>query len=328
MSTKYIVGFLIFLAVLLGGWYYFQTPQKMWKVAFLALSEKDIQSNNLVGFKKGMERLGYIEGKNIEYIIKVASRGEESDKMAALMNKEEYDIILTGSTSSTESFKKLPDLGARVFFLSAGRPADLVKNFSAPEGFITGIGEPTFAFTEKRIGFLKELLPSVKKIGTIIEHGHKTALASLSEVKSAADKLGIEVVVYEITTDKRQDLLEKLQFISKENGIDAYIACTCASNETYSKDIADYLIKAKIPGMNPEIEIGANIGWLVTFSNDRLKAGERAAESVDLILKGTPISKVPVEVAQDALLEVNKKTAESIGVQIPAVILERANKVY
>lgn len=315
------------------GWLYpvfFQKPipQKVYKIGFFVLAEKDVQSENFQGFKSEMEKLGYNDGVNAEYIIRQADRNkpEETEKAAKEMNKANLDIILTGSTFATEVLKKLPDLKTPVFFLAAGRPTALVKNFGSPEGFITGIGEPTAEFAGKRLEFLKELVPSLKKIVSIIDRGHPTALAFIKSVEDGAKSLGIKTEVFEV--DKPDELLNKLSLIVSDGGTSAYIACSCPSNTKYPKELADYFRKNKIPSISDEVKVGARIGWLATYSNDRRKAGERGAILVDQILKGKPISQIPVEIAKDVLLEINLKTAKDLGINIPAYILNRANKIY
>jgi len=49
---------------------------------------------------------------------------------------------------------------------------------------------------------------------------------------------------------------------------------------------------------------------------------------VDKILKGDPLSSIPVEFATDVVLEINLKTAREIGLVIPEKILLRADKIY
>jgi len=322
--------------IIVGGFYSWQfiakeiqpvQPPKKYKIGLMVLTEKDAQNENYKGFRSQMEKLGYKEGMNVEYITKIATREPGAlDKAAAESNMAGWDLIVVGSTSAGEALKKLPDLKTKVFFLAAGRPKSLVENFVAPEGLITGIGEPTAEFAGKRLEFLKELVPSLKKIISIVDRDHATGLAFIKSMETAAAPLGLKIEI--ITAEGPDDLANKLSSIKGEGSAVAYVACSCPSNTQHPKELADYLLKNKIPSMSDEVEIGAKIGWLATYSNDRAKAGERGAVLVDRILKGAPISKVPVEIAKDVLLEINLGTAKALGIAVSQSIISRANKTY
>ena len=325
--------------IIVGGYFSWQfisketqptAPPKNYKIGFLALSDKDVQSENFIAFKARMEKLGYIEGKNVEYIVKQGDRNIKGDleNGAKELNEAGLDLILTGGTTSTVPLKELVNLKTPVYFLSAARPELVVSNLTSPEGLITGMSEGVVSLAGKRLEFLKEIDPSIKKVASIVEKGHTTAAAAQAKIDAAAKKLGIKTVVIEIDAGKYEQIFEKLKTITRANGIDGYIACTCLSNEKYAKELADYFRKEKISSINAEVGIGAKLGWLATYSNNRTRTGELAAESVDRILKGTPISQIPVKFASDVLFELNLKTAKEIGITIPQAILSRANKVY
>lgn len=305
-------------------------PPRTYKIGFFALGDKDVQSANLVSFKKQMEVMGLKEGTDIVYIVEKGDRNIEGDlvRAAKKLNDSNLDIILTGGTSATTELKKLPDLKTKVFFLSDARPGANVKNLAVPEGFITGMADGTVVFAGKRLEFLKQLVPGIKRVGSIIEKGHSTAQATRAALEEAAKILNIEMVFVEIEPGQHKQVLDKLQQITRANKIDGYIACTCQSNEQYSKELVAHFTKEKIPAVIGEIDIGAKLGWLATYSNDREKAGVAAAKKVYEILKGKPISQVPVDSTLDILFEINLKTAADIGITIPQDLLARANKIY
>lgn len=335
-TFKYAVFAVLAVIIIIGGYFSWQfiseknqpvAPPKKYKIGLLVLTEKDAQNENYKGFQSQMAKLGYKEGSNIEYVLKIANRDPGAlDKAAGEINEAGLDMIVVGSTSAGEALKKLPNLKTKVFFLAAGRPKALVENFNAPEGMITGMGEPTAEFAGKRLEFLKELVPSLKKIVSIVDRGHATGLSFIKSMETAAAPLGLKIEI--VIAENPGDLINKLPLIKKGAGDVAYVACSCPSNTQHPKELADYLLKNKIPSMSDEVEIGARIGWLATYSNDRRKAGERGAVLVDRLLKGTPVSQVPVEIAKDVLLEINLSTAKALGVTIPQAVLSRANKIY
>ncbi len=331
-TLKQSIFAVLFLIILGGAWSYFYLRQapapqvvKTGKIGLL-LTDKDVQSDNIRGFKDAMKEFGYEEGKHLEYIEKNAGADRKIlPQYAKELDMSGSDLIIVGASSAADAFKKLEGLRTPVFFLAAGRPRSLVSNLQAPEGLITGIGEGTIEFEGKRLELLKEAAPSIKRVMAIIESRHPNAPLFKEKVEEAAKTLGLEMVYIEI--DKTDDLPAKLPMVNRDNG-DAFIGGPWPSNQKYAKEMAAQFLKVKIPSINDETSVGANLGFLMTYSDDRYKTGKRAAELVIKILQGTPISRIPVEFAKDVILELNLKTAKGVGVIIPEDMRLRANKIY
>lgn len=334
-AFKYAVFAVLAAVIIIGGYFSWQfifeknqpvAPPKKYKIGFL-LTDKDVQNENMLGFRDGMVKLGYKDGQNIVYVEKNTG-GDKAllGPHAKELNEIGLDIIITGATSATKALKDLPDLKTKTFFLSAGQPRNLVANLAAPEGFITGIGEGmTVEFAGKRVEILKEIAPAIKTIISIVEKGHSNEKLFKEKVEAAAQSLGLAVKYLEII--KPDEILAKLPLLDKEKDA-GYIGCPCQSNEKYAKQLMEQFKKAKMPSINAEISVGAKLGFLATYSDDRRKTGEKAAAVVERILKGTLVSQVPVEFASDVIFELNLNTAKALGIEVPQAVISRANKIY
>ncbi len=327
---------IVLAAVIIGGFFFayrtfypglFQKPipEKVYKIGFL-LIDKDVQSDNIRGFKDAMKEFGYEDGKNIIYVEKNTGADRKLlPQYAKELDASGLDLVLVGASSAAEALKNLEEPKTRVFFLAAGRPRSLVQNLQAPEGLITGIGEGKIEFGGKRLELLKKAAPGAKKVMAIVESRHPNAPVFKEKVESAARTLGLQMVYIEI--EKTDDLPLKLSMVNRANG-DAFMGGPWPSNQKYAKEMASQFLKAKIPSINDETSVGANIGFLMTYSDDRYRTGKKAAELVIKILNGAPISRIPVEFAKDVILEINQKTAKIIGIEMPADLLLNASKVY
>ena len=73
--------------------------------------------------------------------------------------------------------------------------------------------------------------------------------------------------------------------------------------------------------------IWAESGGLLSYGSDQIEMFQGAASYVDLILKGAKPANLPVQLPTKFNLLINLKTAQAIGVTIPAPLLVRADKV-
>ena len=94
----------------------------------------------------------------------------------------------------------------------------------------------------------------------------------------------------------------------------------------YSKKIADYAIKHRLPAMY-ESSQWIEPGGLISYSSSDAESYRRAAWIVDKILKGTKPADIPVEQPTKFELVINLKTAKQIGLTIPQWVLMRADRV-
>ena len=336
MDIKFRPAQVLFLAlaaiIAVSGYFlwkyaFFTEPApKTYKIGFLLNEKSTFLDDNLNGFKAGMKDLGYQENVNIEYISKNAGG---DNKLFVIYGKElnaaGVDLFIMNSTTVVEEWLKITEINKPGVFVSVGRPGAIVKNLTAPEGRITGFGEgTTVEFSGKRLEFLKEVAPKIKKVVSIVEKSHGNTPLFKERIAATAKTLGMEAVFIEIA--KPEDLPGKLPLL--KNFGDSYIACPCVSNARFAKEMVAQFNKDKIPSISANIASGPNVGFLLAYSDDRFKTGLKSAAMVDKILKGDPLSSIPVEFATDVVLEINLKTAREIGLVIPEKILLRADKIY
>jgi putative ABC transport system substrate-binding protein len=82
----------------------------------------------------------------------------------------------------------------------------------------------------------------------------------------------------------------------------------------------------KLPTMfGPREHVEA--GGLLSYSLDRADLYRRAATYVDKILKGANPADLPVQQATKFELVINLKTAKTLGLTIPQLVLARADEI-
>lgn len=336
-SIRQIIVVLAFVVVIAGifasSWDYWKQLLRLealrkYKVG-LFIHNPPVHNANIDGFKSGMRELGYEEGKNIEYILKNANTNLDIiDKLADELLAEKPDLIAVPSTPGALALKK--NISIPIVFIDVGALSDLVKNINAPEANVTGVIGGTSEFAGKRLEILKEIVPTIKKVIVSPDKKFPSYNLFMDSIREGALKLGIEVV--EFPTQNAKDFISKLPtIINKKNG-DAFIYFPGPNNfpleDKDRKLIVTQLIKEKLPSIDHNMELGANIGILASYGNYRFDIGKEAALLADKILKGAQVKDVPVLFIKDLTLEINLKIAKDLGINIPAYILNQANKIY
>ena len=82
----------------------------------------------------------------------------------------------------------------------------------------------------------------------------------------------------------------------------------------------------RLPAVYPFRDM-VTAGGLVSYSPDYADQFRRAAGYVDRILKGAKPADLPVQAPTKYELVVNLKTAKAIGLDVPALVLARADEV-
>jgi putative ABC transport system substrate-binding protein len=279
-------------------------------------------NESLVGFKKGMSELGYIEGKNIRYLYDGPTR-EISKLSAAARNllAAKVDLILTITTPATLAAKEVTaGSGLPVVFAIVTDPveAGIVQSMRQPGGNITGV---TFGPQEaRRLEWLVRIAPDIRQIYAPFNPNDKSPVLALKMARSAAAKLGVELITRQAhDPETLEDAV--LNIPAEADAVfflpDSYIA-------TRLPDFADTAVKRKLPFSVANIMDVKNYDILTSFGIDQHLCGKQTARLADQIFEGARPADLPVEVAE-FYLAINLKVAKAIGLTIPDEILRHAH---
>ena len=97
-------------------------------------------------------------------------------------------------------------------------------------------------------------------------------------------------------------------------------------NVTNSATIIRLCRELRLPAIYP-FRSFANSGGLAAYGVDTADVNRRAASYVDRILKGAQPADLPVQNPTRFELAINLKTAQALGLTIPATLLARADEV-
>jgi putative ABC transport system substrate-binding protein len=203
----------------------------------------------------------------------------------------------------------------------------IVDSLARPGGNITGIGRLIRELSGKRLELLKEVSPGMARVGVLWDAsaGPESGSAiGFKEYEAAARALKVQLQSLEVR-GPNPDLEGAFQAAAKGR-VSAVITVRGPMLRRYSKDIADFAIRSRLPSMF-ETSSFVEDGGLVSYSSNDADLYRRAATYVDKILKGAKPADLPIEQPKKFELVINLKTAKQIGVTVPPPVLMDADRV-
>ena len=139
------------------------------------ITASDLQLTAIDGVKAGLSELGYKEGINVIFDLKNPKGDRElTKKMAADIVASKPDLIVSASTTATKAVQEaVKGTNIPIVFVDVGTVAELgISNLQHPSGNITGVGTDSTRIAGKRMEILKEVVPTAKTFGVLINPNH------------------------------------------------------------------------------------------------------------------------------------------------------------
>ena len=205
-------------------------------------------------------------------------------------------------------------------------PRGLPKVSQGREGNVTGLSILGPELITKRLEILKEVVPSLTRVGVLTRTGAGEGTGQqqqMKEIRAAASvlKLGLQ----ELPTGLDADALERTFRAAAQQQVNAIIPTAGRLTFAARKPIAQLAIKYQLPAIYQEQEF-VDDGGLMSYGPDfSTCTGARLRRR--RILRGTKPANLPVEQPTKFEFVINLKTAKQIGLTIPPNVLARADKV-
>ena len=302
-----------------------QKPAKVWRIGFLSNGARPADGAPPAAFREALEELGYVEGKNVTYIGRWSeTKFERLPGLAAELVGLPVDLLLTAGAPPAEAAKKATST-IPIVFVAPGDAATtgLVTSLARPGGNITGISDPATELSSKRLGLLKEAVPSATRIAVMWNANDSAMTLRYQEVERAAGVLHISVEPLGV---REPDDIDKALLTMTGARPDAVFLVSDALTNFNRKRIIDFAATHHIPAM---YEFGYYVrdGGLMSYGPNMDSMFRRAALYVDRIFKGAKPGDLPVELPMTFELIINQKTADSLGLTIPQSLRISADKV-
>jgi putative ABC transport system substrate-binding protein len=281
---------------------------------------------SIEGLREGLKVAGLEEGRHIALLVR-NFRGDAAAAEAAaraLERDDKVDIIVAISTTAARTAKRAT-AEVPIVFSTGDDPVELglVDSMASPGGRLTGFHLATNDLTPKRLEILREIVPNLRRVVTFYDPRNPTSVSGLAATREPAGKLGIEVAAQQVTSP--QEIRDRLRTLATAEA-EAFFFVPGALITSHTALIIEAANALRLPTM--PIELGAvRAGALASYGLDFRESGRRPARYVSRILAGSLPRDLPVEAVNQPALAINLKTATAIGVDIPPLLLTRADEV-
>src|SRR5215813_5540589 len=276
-------------------------------------------------FRKQLHELGYIEGKNL--VIDWRYSDEGTARLSILAEELvglHPDVLVSITTPATAAVKAAAG-GIPVAFSIVGDPVatGFVASLAHPGGNMTGQSIVAVDLSGKRLELLKEIIPTASTMAVIWNPTNSAVRLAWHETQDAALPLGLRLISIEVRTVS--DIVSAFD-IAKQEGCQGLIVLPDPLTGSHRSAIIALAAKARIPTVYGYREY-VDEGGLLAYGANYRALYRRTAIYVDKILKGTKPDDLPVEQPTTFDLVVNLKTAQALGLTIPASLLVRAEVI-
>jgi putative tryptophan/tyrosine transport system substrate-binding protein len=295
-------------------------------IGVLNSSSPDAGGDRMLAFRRGLNETGYVEGRNVTIEYRWADgQNDRLPSMAADLVRRGMNVIVTGGTPATLAAKAATTTIPIVFIVSTDPvEAGLVASLNRPGGNLTGVTGLNVELAPKKLELVHELLPAATIIALLVNPTNAVAAKHQSEsLGAAARTLGLRLHILHASTERDLNSvfasLVKLRADALAIGSDLFFT-------SRSKQLAELTVRHAVPSIYQFREF-VTAGGLMSYGGSDTDWGHRGGIHTGRILAGAKPADLPVHQATKLELFINRKTARALGIEVPSMLLARADEV-
>ena len=276
------------------------------------------------GFVHGLRALGYVDGRTWSSSGRSAEgKLERLEELIQELVNVPVDVLVVSGNQMVQVAKKIATT-VPVVVAGMGTPVEsgIVSSLARPGGNITGLVTAiTPEFDVKRLELIREMLPKASRIAFLGTKADWTS-QSMDMVRAAAKTMGLTLLLAEVQMPRIEAALESLV----HQRPDALLVSQAPPFFVHRKLIVEYVTRVRVPDFH-RYDQAVEVGALASYGHDPYDVYRRAAGYVDKILKGAKPGELPIEQIERYALVVNLGTARALGIEVPQILLLRADRV-
>jgi putative ABC transport system substrate-binding protein len=308
-----------------------QQPAKMKRIAFVSPSAQDSEISvsgrpYYRAFFEELSRLGYVEGQNL--VVERYSGEGRPERYAELARDavNTHPDLIFAAMGRLALLCKAATTTIPILAISADPiGVGLVPSIARPGGNVTGFAiDGGFEIYGKRIGLLIEAISKPSNVGYLASRGYWERPIGAA-VREAASRARISLTGELLGSFNEQEYQRVFNSMGQDRA-DALVVSEEAEHLDHRATIVELAAKGRIPAIYTFRDF-VEAGGLMAYSIDLVDIYRRLANLTDKILKGANPGDIPFYQQTKFELSINLKTAKALGLELPAVLLGRADEV-
>lgn len=314
------------LALLAASELHAQTPRRR-RVAIAMVTAPDVPNDGIKAFRRQMTELGWVEGRNIEYVFGYAN-GDSSrfEPVIAELLSQKPDVLYAYFGSMALIAKKLTQEVPIVFaIVSNPEEIGLVASLAKPGGNVTGASTRAIELDGKRFELLREIVPGMQRVAVLVNPDvPEVAKRFVDSYGKIATKLRVQLLTVEARS--MEELGPAFDRMAREDVQGMLGTADPTHLLRLRAPVVSNAARVGLPAMYVD-ERYVEAGGLISYGTDNIEQYRRGANYVDKILRGAKPADLPVEEPTNFRMVLNLKTAKALGIKIPQTVLVRADRV-
>jgi len=273
-----------------------------------------------------MTRLGYVEGRNL-LIDRYSSEGPTAPDLARQIVSWNPDLIVAFGSFFVLDVKAATSTIPIVGIFRAPIELGIVPSLARPGGNVTGVtvdvsgGGDIWA---KRVQLLKEAVPQVTRLGFLETRNWRDRFSA--EKRDMALKSSVSLVGPPLEQPTDEQEYHRVFAALAQEGAEGLVVGEEGENNTFRRLIVELAAKGRLPTIYSWRGF-VEVGGLMSYGTDSSDHGRRVADMVDKILKGAKPADIPIYQPTKFELSINLKTAKTLGIELPPLLVARADNV-
>jgi putative ABC transport system substrate-binding protein len=277
-------------------------------------------------FFEELNRLGYVEGQNFA-LERYSGEGrpERYAELARDVVNTHPDLIVAVGARLSLDFKAATTTIPIVTMVVDPIALGLVPSIARPGGNVTGVAIAAgLEIIGKRMGLLVEAMPKLSTIGYLAPRAFWEDPRGTA-TREAAKKAGVTLAPAMLDAFNEAEY-QRLFRLMEQDRVDAFMVSDEPEHSTYRTTIVELAAKGRLPAIYTNRDFVEG-GGLMAYSPDLPDMFRRVAGLVAKILRGAKPEDIPFYQAAKFELSINLKTAKALGIEMPAMLLGRADVV-
>jgi putative ABC transport system substrate-binding protein len=304
-----------------------RAQQAMPVIGYIGTGSRESDAFRLPSFHQGLSETGYAEGQNvvIEYRWAEGKNDRFPALLADLVRRQVSVIAVPASTPGALAAKAATTTIPIVFYIGLD-PVELglVASLAHPGGNITGVTGWNVQVGPKRLELLHEMVPTATIMALLVNPtSPNLADADSREQQAAARTLGLQLHVLHASNERDFDTVFATLIQLRAGGL---VIGTDSFFNTQKEQLAALTVSHGVPTIHQYREF-AVAGGLMAYGSPTADLSRQVGVYTGRILKGDKPADLPVQQATKVELFINLKTARTLGLDVPPMLIARADEV-